>query len=426
MLYYQRMRIAVILLSLGIMCGGAGCAKRPHTTITTSDNQLPTGIWRLEMDLGEAKLPFNFELEREEKNGSGYFYATIINGKEKIKTLPFHLTDSDSIYFKMPVFDCAFEGKRTGPGEFSGVWANYSKSKNYRIPFVARSGEAYRFAEGKSTLNVSGKWEVTFSKNTPDEYKAVGLFEQTGTKVTGTFLTETGDYRYLEGNVNGNEMNLSCFDGSHAFLFTSFKNESGDLIGTFYSGNHWKDNWVAVRNESFELTHPDSLTFMKDGFESISFSFPDLSGNTVSFPSEKYDGKVVIIQIMGSWCPNCMDETRLLTEFHKKYNARGLEVISLCFERSSDFNVASDNVKLHQSHLGASYDFLICGPASKESAAKALPMLNHVMSFPTSIFIDKKGKVRKIHTGFYGPGTGGYYYNFVDKTSSFIEKLLAE
>jgi len=408
------------IVLIGLMTTG-GCSKKNPVTIPF-DNRLQTGTWRMVMKLGEADLPFNFELKKEE-NGS--WYANIINAKEKIKTLPFGFSN-DSVYFKMPVFDCVFEGKIINRNEFSGQWVNYSRSKDYKINFAAKYGETFRFPSSKKEMDVSGKWEVTFSKNTPDEYKAVGIFEQTDTKVTGTFLTETGDYRYLEGNVSGSELFLSCFDGSHAFLFTSFKNDSGDLIGTFYSGNHWKDNWVAVRNENFGLTHPDSLTFMNPGFDAINFSFPDINGNTVSFPSEKYKNKVVIIQIMGSWCPNCMDETRLLADYHNKYNVKGLEVISLCFERSSDFTTASANVKLHRSHLGAGYDFLICGPATKESASKALPMLSHVMSFPTCIFIDRNGKVRKIHTGFYGPGTGGYYYNFVDKTSSFIEKLLAE
>lgn len=410
-----------IFFALAVIVTGWGCSKK-NSVVVSSDNRLHEGTWRMVMDLGEAGLPFNFELVHE--SGDNYF-ANIINAREKIKTLPFRFIN-DSVYFKMPVFDCAFEGKIINRSEFTGNWVNYGKSKDYKIAFTAKFGEDFRFPSAKKEMDVSGKWEVTFSKNTPDEYKAVGIFEQTDGKVTGTFLTETGDYRFLEGNVSGTELNLSCFDGSHVFLFTSFKNESGDLIGTFYSGNHWKDNWVAVRNEKFELTHPDSLTFMKSGFESISFSFPDLNGNTVSFPSEKFTNKVVIIQIMGSWCPNCMDETRLLNEYYGKYNARGLEVVSLCFERSPDFKTAASNVQLHKSHLGADYDFLICGPASKESASKALPMLNHVMSFPTSIFIDKNGKVRKIHTGFYGPGTGGYYYNFVDKTSSFIEKLLQE
>lgn len=415
------MRSLKIIAVFAVFSAVGGCSKKNPAT-TVSQQKLTQGLWRLEMDLGEAKLPFNFELKKESETD---FYAYIINAKEKIKTLPFRFS-GDSLFFKMPVFDCAFEGKIVNQNEFSGQWVNYSKSKDYKIDFTAKFGENFRFVSGKKEMDVSGKWEVTFSKNTTDEYKAVGIFEQVDSKVTGTFLTETGDYRYLEGSVSGSELNLSCFDGSHAFLFTSFKNEAGDLIGTFYSGNHWKDNWVAVRNEKYELTHPDSLTFMKSGFESIHFSFPDLNGNLVSFPSDKYKNKVVILQIMGSWCPNCMDETILLNDFYNKYNAKGLEVISICFERSSDFKVASANVKMHRSHLQAKYDFLIGGPASKESASKALPMLNHVMSFPTSIFIDKSGKVRKIHTGFYGPGTGGYYYNFVDKTSSFIEKLLSE
>jgi thiol-disulfide isomerase/thioredoxin len=374
------------------------------------------------MNLGDQILPFNIEIKEE----NARYFAEIINGKERLKTLPFRI-GSDSLYFRLPVFDSEFRAHISGPGSFSGSWYNFHRSGDYSIPFIAEAGISHRFEPCKSTpSDIAGKWEVTFSPGTNDEYKAVGLFEQANEKLYGTFMTETGDYRFLEGSVSGKNIHLSCFDGSHAFLFKATLNDSSGLQGVFYSGTHWSEPWVARKNNSFELTNPDSITYLKPGYESISFRFPNLEGQEVSYPSEPYNGKVTIVQVMGSWCPNCMDETVYLRDVYKQYHSKGLEIIALCFERSPNLEEAKKNVMNHKTHLGAAWEFLIAGKSSKDFATKALPMLNQVISFPTTIFIDKKGKIRKIHTGFYGPGTGSYYHRFQEKTQEFIEKLLSE
>jgi thiol-disulfide isomerase/thioredoxin len=404
------------------------CAKRGVTENVSTSVQSPlkTGIWRMTFDLSGKTLPVNFDLQSE----ANTLVANIYNGSEKIQSLPFLVRD-DSVFFRLPIFESEFKARILNSGELSGAWFNYSRCCGYNLPIHAVHGQSQRFmdtAANNKPLDVAGKWKVTFSPGTEDQYMAIGLFEQKGQRVTGTFLTETGDYRYLDGNANNNGFSLSCFDGSHAFLFESNlkPGSSTELQGTFYSGKHWKEPWIAVRDEQFELTNPDSLTFIKPGYNGLSFTFPNLNRQDISFPSAAYENKVVIVQIMGSWCPNCMDETAYLKEVYGKYHAKGLEIISLCFERSDDFEIAAKNVANHRNHLQAPWEFLIAGNASKDKAAEVLPMLNHVMSFPTSIFIDRRGLVRKIHTGFYGPGTGSYYDRFVEKNQTFIEKLLSE
>jgi thiol-disulfide isomerase/thioredoxin len=319
----------------------------------------------------------------------------------------------------------------------SGKWRNHMKAGVYEIPFIALSSESpypnYKnenIPDGAKYYpsQLDGKWEVTFSPGTKDEYKSIGVFKSEDLKITGTFMTETGDYRYLEGIGNMiDPIQLSCFDGSHAFYFDYAPNKNNDTLrGMFYSGKHWKEPWVAIRNDKFELRNPDSLTFLKDGYKEITFSFPNLSNEKVDFPSEKYKNKVTIIQIMGTWCPNCMDETKVLSDFYTEYNSKGLEVIGLAFETSADFEKASKDVSNHKKYFNAPYEFLIAGQSGTKYASAALPMLNKVMSFPTTIFIDKNGNVRKISTGFYGPGTGSYYTRYIEQTSDFIEKLLSE
>src|SRR5258708_36545843 len=96
---------------------------------------------------------------------------------------------------------------------------------------------------------------------------------------------------------------------------------------------------------------------------------------------------------------------------------------ALDYERMNDFDKAKNNIARLQKRLNISYPILFAGTTSAENKKKSLPMLNHIMSFPTTIFIDKKGAVRRIHTGSNGPATGKNYKEFVTGFNAFMEKL---
>ncbi|HYG51611.1 MAG TPA: TlpA disulfide reductase family protein, partial [Flavobacteriales bacterium] len=236
------------------------------------------------------------------------------------------------------------------------------------------------------------------------------------------------DYRFLEGKVINDNLTLSCFDGSHAFLFKGKFNHEHDSIvkGVFYSGTHSFETWTAWRNDKAQLRNPDSLTTLKPGEKTIAFSFKDLNGNVVTYPSKRFENKPVIVSVMGSWCPNCMDETLFMQELKKKYESKGLEILALCFERSANYETAVGAVNKMKESLNLDFDFLIAGTPAGESTSKALPAISKIWSYPTTLYIDKKGTVRKIYTGFYGPSTGLYYNHYTEQTIKFVEQLLME
>jgi len=405
------------------------CSVEPE--VTANENQTPvtelplqTGAWRMVMQITEAeRLPVDLNLAHD---GSAYTLE-VINDQERIEVTDLQLR-GDSIFIRMPFFDSEFAGVLHSDSSFSGHWHNFSKGPAYKIPFTAVHGATSRFRtnEGDQGFVVAPKWEVYFSPETEDPCIAIGTFKQDGTHLSGTFITETGDYRYLDGIAVNDSIYLSCFDGAHAFLFKAALDENQQLNGQFWSGSHWNESWTATANPDFELRNPDSLTFLKEGYDKFEFSFPNLDGEQVSLSDEKYKNKVVVVQIMGSWCPNCMDETMLYRDLYDQHHASGLEIVSLAYEMHEDFDKASTNVKRLKNELNANYDFLVAGVASKKRAAETLPMLNHVMSYPTSIFIDRQGTIRRIHTGFYGPGTGDIYDAYVSELTSFLEELLAE
>ena len=221
-------------------------------------------------------------------------------------------------------------------------------------------------------------------------------------------------------------MLLYTFDGNHIYKFKAHKESDSILKGEYWSGKTSYKIFVSKKNDTASLPDANSLTYLKDGYDRIDFSFPDLEGKQVSLTDEKYKDKVVVLQIFGTWCPNCMDETRFLSDWYRKNADQGVEIIGLAYEIKPDFDYARERVLTMKEKLDVPYDFLIAGTSTTQSASESLPMLNRVMSFPTSIIIDRKGEVRRIHTGFSGPATGVYYEEFVDDFNQFMKVLIEE
>ena len=233
----------------------------------------------------------------------------------------------------------------------------------------------------------------TFSPGTPEEYLGKGIFVQNGNKVTGTFRTTTGDYRYLDGLVYGDSVKLSAFDGAHAFLFTAKIVNDSTLNGMFYSGNHFKEPFVAKRNEVFELPNEDSLTFLKKGYETFNFSFPNDEGQMIALSDNEFQNKPVVVQVMGTWCPNCLDETKFLVSYLKENKNTELKVVALAFEYAKTEEEAYKSIKRLKDRIGVEYPILLAqyGDADKDIAQKKLPMLNHVLSLPYHYIYRQKG-----------------------------------
>ena len=391
----------------------------------SAQTKLQTGVWRgvLTTSTGNA-LPFNFEIE----NINGVPRLYVINGSERLKVTSIK-TVGDSVFIRMPLFDSEFKLKQSGSG-LSGRWIKHLGTKDAVMQFTAKPHVSWRFFEqgGIPKYNVGGRWSAVFGEN-PHADTTVGVFTQKGSHVTGTFLTTTGDDRFLDGTVKGDSLYLSCFDGGHAFLFTAKINDNHTLTGgKYFSGYAGLDRWQAVRNNKAELPDAYSLTTLKPGYNKIAFTFKDLNGKPVSLSGPRFKNKVVILQIMGSWCPNCMDETNFfVSSFYPKYHPKGVEIIGLAYERTTDFAKSQRTLKQLKMHFNVPYPLLITGyTPSAGDPQKSLPMLADFKGFPTTIIIDKKGIVRRIHTGFNGPGTGEYYTQFIAEFDKLIGSLLAE
>jgi len=381
---------------------------------------LKTGNYAASLMLNQTtSLPIRLSVERQAKST----ILVIKNAEERIE-LTVSKKIGDTLVFPFPNFESELRVVASKKRRLKGFWVNYNKANNYSIPFEAQLQNTPPILASPK-IELSGKWETYFSPKTPDQESAIGLFKQELNKITGTFLTETGDYRFLEGTVEGSSFFVSCFDGSHAFLVTGSM-ENGFIKGTFYSGKHYQTSWTATKNELFKLQNADSLTYLKSSDALVKFTLKDLSGAEFYFPNTTTLNKVVIIQIMGTWCPNCMDETKYYKELYAKYHSQGLEIISIGYEAAETFEEQVAKIQHLKKRHNLEFTFLVGGIANKGKASEDFAMLNEVISFPTTIFIGRDGIVKRIHTGFNGPGTGSYYTEYVEKTNALIESLLAQ
>ncbi len=363
-------------------------------------------------EVAEGELPFLMEVTHTTVQD---FYIEIINGEERIKIPQEDIqygkdrrTGYDTIRINIPHYD-AYISARYEANVIEGEYVLTSK-ENYKIPFLARYGQDYRFSQLRKTpkMDISGTWEVMFEIERDEPYPAIGEFKQDGNYLTGTFRTETGDYRYLEGTVQADKIYLSTFDGAHSFLFEAKIMDDSTLIGSFRSGNHYRNLWEAKRNPNATLKSEYDLTYLKKGYNKLAFEFPNTKGEKVSLSDAAFKGKGKIVQILGTWCPNCAEETQFLSEYFRKNPSDDVVVIGLAYELHKDFEKAGNAVEKLKKRFDVPYDILIAGSSDKEEAAKTLPMLNAIISYPTMIFIDKNDKVVKIHTGFSGAATSQF------------------
>lgn len=385
------------------------------------------GRWRFELTR-PGGIPVYVQADVEQKRG--VWSITLINDRERI-TLQNLRWVGDSLFARFPTFEAAWSFKRwnaslwtgkliKGVGESAQIWEVTGNPSEQRVPI----------AVGKASVRMNGKWALRFQRADSSWRPAIGHFKQQGAKLTGTILTPAGDYRYLEGRVWKDSFYLSGVDGAHVYAFRGCIVGDSLLAGArFFAGNAPGERMEGRFDPNAKLPEQEPVTELKPGETSLSFQFPDLDSQLVMFPSPRYTGKVVVLQLMGSWCPNCMDETEFLSHFYNKQGKnKSVEVIALAYELSTDFKRSVTNIKRFQERFQVAYPMLVTGVrvGDPQKAMKTLPALTDIRYFPTTIFIGKDGRVRRIHAGFYGPGAAEEHDAYRKEFLATIEQLKAE
>lgn len=406
-------QLRLALISLVIAAAYlSGCSSRV--------SEPTVGQYRAVVELPGGEAPFGLEIAREE-NG---FALYLQNGNERTRVPGVTVGDGE-IRAKFPGYENSLHAKLKRDGLEGSVTLIKAGGVEQVIPLKAKLDENYRFYPKAVADNadVAGRWAVTFTDDEGENSKAVAVLEQQHDRVTGTVMTPTGDHRFLEGQVHGDEVQLSTFAGGLAYLY-KLKVVNGELQGEYWQGLKGHEKVAAERNPDAELVQIE--TTLKSPDEQLAFTFNDVDGHPVSLSDERFRGKVVVVTLGGTWCPNCHDEAAFLVPFYEQYRDKGFEIIALMFERHGEVDKAAAAVRSYQNDLNIKFPLLIAGVADDEDPERKLPSLSGVYGYPTAIFLDKNGQVRKIHTGFTGPATGKHYDEYTAEFKAFVDELLQE
>lgn len=392
--------------------------------------------WRFELDLGprgeDAEDPRDtlpFLVEYDAANAR----AWVLNGSERI-AVPNSRRDAESWTLDFPHYDSAIElrWERNADEqlEWRGTWTKErGRAEPAVVPARAVRDPVERFepVNGLSLLpeSVAGRWRVAFESG--GDVPAVALLEAgTGVELTGTFLTDTGDYRFLAGDVSSRGLRLSCFDGAHAFLFEArieIDPKDGDRLvdGVFCSGDWWGETWTAVRDDAVELPDPLARLGLRPTAHLEFLTLPDPSG---AWHPLWTPGRPALIEVFGSWCPNCHDAARLLQELHERHG-KELDVVGVAFELTGAWERDARQVERFREHHDLGYRLLVGGTANKADTARALGLTDRILSYPTTFFVDANGVVTAIYSGFSGPATGAAHLKLREDVGREVEAIVA-
>lgn len=373
----------------------------------------------LESDGGELAFPITIthygdSLSAFTSNGADTVYYNEITLKE------------DSLVLGFDYYDSYLRARVNYNGSLSGKWSRRAPDgRRSVLPFYAEEGISRRYpATAPEGYNFEGNWKITFTDE-DGSFPAEGNFvSQPNGKLFGSIKKETGDYRFLEGFYNDSTMTLSTFDGAHAFLFKARLQPEGTLKGEFWSRDDAYATWTAEKGQA-SLRSPLQISAEEAVGRTIEFAFPNLQGDTVRASDSRFENKPMLVYLFGSWCPNCADETNMLKELYtEEYSDSDLHIIGLAYEFTGNFENDAEMVSRYQNRFHIPWTLLVAGVNDKEKAADTLPFLDTVVSYPTSIFVDRNHKISAIHVGFNGPATGSTYFQEIQRFKNQLNQII--
>lgn len=376
--------------------------------------KLNAGAWRFELKTTHATVPFIMDFKWKGKK----LEATLHNGKETIK-LKNITYKKDELIIHLQTYPVTLELTMESREILSGFLVRHNKNPIIKTPLKGRFEKTPRFggASVEPVQNISGRWAVSMVDEDDKINPGVVIFEQKGTNLTGSILTPTGDYRYFEGYVSGEDFEAASFDGVFFYIFKGKIKK--DIINAEFLTNY-KLSIEGKRDAKAELPNAYAQTQL----EALEFTFPDLSGKKVSLSDAKFKNRPVIVQFFGSWCPNCIDEMNFLIPWYKLNHKRGIDIIALSFERALDLPGAKIQLAKVQKAKKIPYTLLLAGATAEDKPMDKIPKLKNFISFPTTVFLNRKHEVVKVHAGFTGPGTGEFFDKWKQEFNQTVNELL--
>jgi len=412
----RTIRIGALALCL---CLVAVCGGRKETVLD--------GPWRASWASSGGEIPVNLFLRT---SAAGVLEAEARNDIEVVKFSRVE-RQGNEINFFIDRYECVIKAVvAEGGTAMSGRWSKQTGSPN-EMPFSAVKGGLARFpekaypgpAKKAPIADVSGTWRLRFEG---DDHDSVGLFRQEGERLTGTIRAIDGDFRYLEGIYRNGLLLLSSFNGTWVFLFKAEMDGEGALHGSWARGPREPVRWTAVREEP---DYPDPFTVTKLSNDERELRFLYRSADDprlfISNENPEFRGKPLLAAFLLTGCPNSHDSGALLSRLYEEYRPRGLNMLLVFYELTTDEIAARQRVRRFRQEHGLSCPCLFSLAMSKKEVGAEIPDFEKFYAWPTVVFYDAMGKVTGIHTGIDGPATGDHYDRLVKEYRRRIEELLS-
>lgn len=385
-----------------------------------------SGLWDAVLVVNGVEIPFRYEIAVRGNQAEGFFFegdrrvgsssGSFANGVLKIEYE--HLNTTLEARLENNQLTGAYRNNRPNarPTEF--------RARRFAPVQTGMTGSSPQVAQ------VAGEWmmsRVAAERTAPRDTRTWTLFlRQSGAEVSGSILRVDGDTGTLSGHWSDGKLVLSHFAGERP-LYVEVKLNPDGTLAVLLNGNA---NYIAARSSEArakgipEPPDPSRYTSVKDPSEPFRFNFPGLDGKLVSDGDARFKGKVVVLAVGGSWCPNCHDEAPFLTELYSKYHSRGLEIVGLSFENDADPAAAHPRMQSFIRRYAIQYPMLLVGDTTEVNAK--LPQIVNFGAFPTSIYLGRDGRVRSVHAGFASAATGEEHDRLKREITELIERLLAE
>ena len=384
------------------------------STTPASPNRL-TGAWRAVLDLAGGPLPFSLTIiERD-----GRLAGSLCNGPS-CTDLSGVTAIGDSVALEIADYDARIFITERGDS-LVGTYRNVGNRGPRTIPFRASRG-TWQTSKGPPTL--LGSWDATFITDLRTSPR-VFVFRNGTQGLEASLTANSGDYGLFWGRTSSDSFAVAHFDGSFVYLLTG-RLDGDTLRGVFHAGLRTQTKWVAVRSTGKpHLKAPTELT-RADTSKPFTFAFPDLEGRTVTNADPRFQGKVVVIDVFGTWCPTCHDAAPALESLHRRYRDRGLEVLGIAYEVTGDSATDNRQIRRFRDKFKIPYPLLRGGLNEVEATAATLPQLTGFTAYPTTIFLGRDGKVKEVYAGFRGPATGSQHQKQLDDYDRIVERLLGK
>jgi thiol-disulfide isomerase/thioredoxin len=396
-----------------VIVGMAACAgpgERPPARLD--------GTWRAVLD--QAGGPLRFRIDLAEEHGDLHGRLCNAEACDPFSSVFWVAGFRDSVILGMADYAATVRARVVGDS-LTGIYHNVGNRGPRTIPFHASRG---MWPIEPPDSDLVGRWDATFNPGEQPTPRVIDL-ERTARGLEGTIISNSGDYGLFWGGAEADSIDMAHFDGSFVYRLTG-RLVGDTLSGMFHAGLRSQTPFVAVRSRGRPHLTPPEDVVRADTTRPFRFAFPSVDGRMVTNDDPQFRGKIVIVDIFGTWCPTCHDAAPTLVDLYRHYHERGLEIVGLAYEVTGDSAADGALVRRFREKFAIPFPLLLAGVNDSESPAATQPQLSGPIAFPTTIFLDRAGRVRLVHAGFYGPATGSAYAGLRREFASTVERLLAE